>query len=157
MAKKIIMFVSSVVLSFGVAFSADDVVAPLTNSQDFLATQSISAAIKEIEAQGISREEILAVVGADKNISAKDWSALQAYVTQNGNVVADTEIGSITIGQAALTFAVLAAVYYGAPVVKKAVISGWKKTAEIAGSFSLKKKTVAFAIPTGDVDTQKKD
>ena len=141
MSKKLMMFVSAAVLSFGMALSAGDVVAPVTNSQEFVVAQSISAVIQELEAQGISRDEILAAVGADKNISAKDWSAIQAFITNNGNAFAGSEIGSITIGQIALTLAVVAAVYYGAPRAKNLAVAGWEKGAALAGSIGSKKKS----------------
>ena len=127
MSKKLMMFVSAAVLSFGMALSAGDVVAPVTNSQEFVVAQSISAAIQELEVQGISRDEILPAVAADKNISAQDWSAIQAFITNNGNAFTGSEIGSITIGQIALTLAVVAAVYYGAPCVKNLAVAGWEK------------------------------
>ena len=141
MAKKLMMFVSAAVLSFGMALSASEVVGPMTNSQEFVVAQSISAVIQELEAQGISRDEILAAVAADKNISAKDWSAIQAFITNNGNAFAGSAIGSITIGQIALTLAVVAAVYYGAPRAKNLAVAGWEKGAALAGSFGSKKKS----------------
>lgn len=151
MSKKLMMFVSAAVLSCGIGLSADDVVVPVTNRQEFGVAQSISAVIQELETQGISRDEIFAAVVADKNISAKNWSVIQAFIKNNGNALAASEIGSITIGQVALTLAVVAALYYGAPRVKNLAVAGCEKGAALAGSFGSKKKTL------NPLDPQKKD
>ncbi|MBM3886789.1 hypothetical protein FJ364_02555 [Candidatus Dependentiae bacterium] len=141
MTKRLVSFVSAAVLSFGMSLSAVEVTTPVVSVSE---VEKVEVMLRNLEAQGITREEVFAAVASDKNIKANniDWANLQSMCVNGANHVVHTSLSKqlldLTPAQLVATVAVVVAMYYGVtygvPAVKNAGVTVFDKIKSLGNS-----------------------
>ena len=104
MAKKLIMFVSAAVLSFGMSLAAEEVV--VVNQAESQEFATVLHEVEKLNAEGVTNEEILASVCEAEGIEANNIADLMTALTAQRDALtaenfipnAGTTLGNVTLG-----------------------------------------------------------